>query len=149
MDVLPVFAEVRIHAASTSYTERMNKSRPIYMQKLIESFPNDPWRGCYYVRDYLAPRVIRTWLHSYVHAFRYRDYTGMRRHAWEALKLVPLLGLKPRRFAYSLALPMMQLPRLGMTLIAAAVLLRRVGGACGEGPGWPSWSLFPFAHMSL
>jgi hypothetical protein len=50
----------------------------------------------------------------------------MREYAWEALKLVPLLGLKRGTFAYSLGLPLLQFARLGMTMIIAYNIARRV-----------------------
>jgi hypothetical protein len=49
----------------------------------------------------------------------------MRRYAWEAQQLIPLLGMKPLRFFYSLALPLLQIPRVGLALIHLALAVRR------------------------
>jgi glycosyltransferase involved in cell wall biosynthesis len=116
----------RIHSSSCGASDRMDNSLRYYITKLLAAYPDDPWRGRYYARDLLAPRFITTWLQMYVRASRYQNYAKMREYAWEALKLVPLLGFKPRRLAYSLGLPLLHFPRLGMTMITAHNIARRI-----------------------
>ena len=48
----------RIHTDSCSFSPRMSNSRGIYLRKLIEEFPDDPYRGRIITRDYLAPRFF-------------------------------------------------------------------------------------------
>jgi glycosyltransferase involved in cell wall biosynthesis len=44
------------HAASTSYSILMLRSRFLYFKKLTASFPDDPAHGLYFFRDCIAPR---------------------------------------------------------------------------------------------
>ena len=55
----------RIYPASYSYSERMDRSRKIYVQKLIEEYPDQPGLGHFYIRDYIAPRFVRVYLNLY------------------------------------------------------------------------------------
>jgi glycosyltransferase involved in cell wall biosynthesis len=116
----------RIHPSSCGGSERMDNSLRYYIKKLLASFPDDPWRGDHYARDLLAPRFIHTWLQMYVRASRFKNYTKMREYAREALALVPLLGMRPRRLRYSVVLPLLRFPRLGMAMIAAYMVLIHV-----------------------
>jgi glycosyltransferase involved in cell wall biosynthesis len=116
----------RIHASSCGSSDRSDESMRVYIQKLLHAFPDDPWRGHRYGRDIIAPRFINIWLTMYIRAARHQDYRKMREYAWDALKLVPLLGMKPRRFAYSLGLPLLQCPRLGTTMITMHRIARRI-----------------------
>ena len=59
----------------------MDDSLRIYGQKLVEMFPDDKWRGFYYVRDLIAPRILYTWLAMYVRASRYKNRAKMRLYA--------------------------------------------------------------------
>jgi len=47
-----------IHTGSTSYSMRMAHSCLRYFKKLAASFPDDPRRNLYYMRDYLMPRFL-------------------------------------------------------------------------------------------
>ncbi len=116
----------RIHASSCGASDRNDDSLRLYIQKLLQDFPDDLWRGYFYSRDIIAPRFINIWIQMYIRACRYRNYSKMREYAWESRKLVPLLGFQPRRLRYSLVLPLLQFPRLGMAMIAAHKIARRV-----------------------
>jgi hypothetical protein len=96
----------------------MDDSLRYYIRKLLTAFPDDRWRGAYYARDAIAPRFIMTWLQMYVRAWRYKNYAKMREYAREALALVPLLGIRPRRLLYSIIFPLLRFPIVGMALIA-------------------------------
>jgi len=63
----------RIHTTSTSYSPRMANSRRIYMQKLIDNFPNDTIRQRYYRRDVLVPRFLIQTLSEFRKAVEMRD----------------------------------------------------------------------------
>jgi len=60
----------RIYSTSYSRSERMDRSSKIYAWKLIEKFPNEPELDRYYVRDFIAPRFVRTYLGLYISALR-------------------------------------------------------------------------------
>jgi glycosyltransferase involved in cell wall biosynthesis len=113
----------RIHSSSCGGSDRMDSSLKYYIKKLLAAFPDDPWRGDYYARDLIAPRFITTWLQMYLRASRFKNYAKMREYSREALALVPLLSMSPRRLRYSLALPLLRFPRLGMTIIALHQIL--------------------------
>jgi glycosyltransferase involved in cell wall biosynthesis len=55
---------------SSSYIPRVNQSRRIYAQKLIDAFPNDPQTGIYWVRDCIAPRFFDNCLGVYLRSIR-------------------------------------------------------------------------------
>jgi len=56
----------RIYSTSCSHSERMDRSRKIYVQKLFDEFPDQPTVERYYVRDWIAPRFVRTYLELYL-----------------------------------------------------------------------------------
>ncbi len=87
----------RIHASSAGGTARTEESLRVYSQKLIDTFPNDKWRGHYYRSDVIAPRFIGIWLHMYIRAGRFNDRAKMRLYAREARGLVQ--HLRPRQRA--------------------------------------------------
>jgi glycosyltransferase involved in cell wall biosynthesis/SAM-dependent methyltransferase len=63
----------RIHTTSTSYSPRMANSRRIYMQKLIDKFPDDRIRQRYYRRDVLVPRFLAQTLSDFRKAVESND----------------------------------------------------------------------------
>jgi glycosyltransferase involved in cell wall biosynthesis len=78
----------RRHFASSAFSERMWRSRDIYAQKLIDSFPDDRDFVRYWVRDLIAPRFYRSVLDEYLrHVSRqrydlcYRALDGARRYS--------------------------------------------------------------------
>jgi glycosyltransferase involved in cell wall biosynthesis len=48
----------RLYRGSTSYTEKMARSRDRYAQKLLDAFPNDKSMQRWWVRDCIAPRFF-------------------------------------------------------------------------------------------
>lgn len=64
-----------IHSESTSYSERMARSRQKYFRKLTATFPDDPDRNLYFFRDCIVPRFGRLFiLDSITAARRKLDY---------------------------------------------------------------------------
>jgi glycosyltransferase involved in cell wall biosynthesis len=116
----------RVHDSSSGASDQLDASLRYYIQKLLSTFPDDRWRGNYYARDAIAPRYISVWMVMYIRASRYNNYIKMREYARQALVLVPLLGLKRRRFVYSIMFPILQFPRLGMAMIVVYRLAARV-----------------------
>ncbi len=86
----------RIHESSGGSTARNDDSLRIYTNKLLEAFPNDRWRGNYYRRDIIAPRMLRIWLHMYIRACRYKDRVRMRAYAREARHMLRYLSPRLR-----------------------------------------------------
>jgi len=120
----------RIHASSAGGTDRSEASLRTYSQKLIESYPNDKWRGHYYRSDAIAPRFINVWIHMYIRASRYKDRAKMRLYAREAAALVRYLR-----------------PRALVTVGAGLLLLRQplftwiwAGSGDGHLLGWTALS---------
>lgn len=63
----------RIHSQSCSYSPRMAESRRFYMNKLLETFPDNPEFGEFWVRDNIAPRFIKNWNAEYLVALQQRN----------------------------------------------------------------------------
>jgi glycosyltransferase involved in cell wall biosynthesis len=63
----------RIHTGSASYTLRMARSRTIYAQKLLETYPPDRERKRFYARDLIAPRFAPAMLFDIVRQIRRGD----------------------------------------------------------------------------
>jgi GT2 family glycosyltransferase len=97
----------RIHAASTSHTARMAESRRMYMQKLINLFPDDIHRGFHYQKHLIAPRFVRCNIGAYVQAFRISDTKKMHACVDDIELLLPQLQTK-RRIALAIAAPLMR-----------------------------------------
>ncbi|MEP9385691.1 glycosyltransferase family A protein [Mesorhizobium sp. KR9-304] len=51
-----------MHSASTSFSIRMSRSRFRYFKKLLQTFPNDPPRNRFVLRDQLIPRFHRAFI---------------------------------------------------------------------------------------
>ena len=117
----------RIHASSSGGSDRMEASLRIYAEKLLEAFPNDPWRGLYYRSDVIAPRMITTWIQMYVRASRYKNRQKMRLYAREARLL--LRYLRPRtRMKFSAVLFVLRQP-LFIRMRTATVESNSIGWA--------------------
>ena len=97
----------RIHANSTSNTERMSKSRRIYMQKLIDMFPDDRYRGFYYKKHCIVPRFLRCNIFAYLQAFRTMDIKQMSARVDDIYHLLPQIDVKGR-IALTIAAPFMR-----------------------------------------
>jgi GT2 family glycosyltransferase len=115
----------RIHSSSCGASDRHDNSLRLYITKLLDSFPDDLWRGHYYTRDIIARRFIKIWLLMYMRASRYKNHAKMREYVNDALALVPLL--RPgRRLLYATALPLMRFPMLGHAMFTMRHLAQRV-----------------------
>jgi glycosyltransferase involved in cell wall biosynthesis len=132
----------RLHAASTSYTERMGKSRRLYFQKLIDLYPDDRQRNIRYRKHIIAPRFLQCNIAAYIQAFRARDEKRMRARVDDIRALLPHLGIK-RRIAVTIALPFMRSyslasmvsrsPRFLRTAMLRLVLLQEANGVLTMG----------------
>jgi glycosyltransferase involved in cell wall biosynthesis len=93
----------RIYQTSTSYTNRMSRSRMIYAMKLFEQFPNDRTRQRYWSRDCIAPRFVNQTLGDCVRALETRNAEMFRTAVAHLRILIPRLSIK-RRLILSVAL---------------------------------------------
>jgi glycosyltransferase involved in cell wall biosynthesis len=107
----------RIHSSSCGSSDRHDNSLRLYVQKLLEMFPNDTWRGVYYARDLIAPRFIATWIAMYARAARYKNHAKMREYARDAFALVRYLSV-PRMLVFGPALIAMRSPVAGRAILA-------------------------------
>jgi glycosyltransferase involved in cell wall biosynthesis len=86
----------RIYAGSTSYTERMAKSRRIYMNKLINLYPDDKHRGLHYRRHCIVPRFLRCNVFAYRQALRIKDVEQMRARVSDIQSMLPYFDIRRR-----------------------------------------------------
>jgi glycosyltransferase involved in cell wall biosynthesis len=84
----------RIYPGSTSFSTRMAESRVTYFRKLIESYPDEPRLGRYWVRDAIGPHFFGLLFQEFIEANRTSDLPRMER-AWSDLKIVVEV-LKPK-----------------------------------------------------
>ncbi|MET2825595.1 glycosyltransferase [Mesorhizobium shangrilense] len=108
----------RIYDTSSGASKRMETSQRYYFRKLISQFPDDRWRGHYYVRDIIAPRFVMLWAYMYLRAGRYKNDARMREYAWDIWALIPYLRLR-NRIKLRLAFPILLWPRAGELLLKA------------------------------
>ncbi len=59
-----------IHTESTSFSIRMVRSRFYYFKKLVASFPDEPRRGRFFLRDSLMPRFGRFFVDHVIEAIK-------------------------------------------------------------------------------
>jgi glycosyltransferase involved in cell wall biosynthesis len=95
----------RIYPSSTSYTTRMRKSRTIYVQKLLDSFPDVQLHDRNFARDYIAPRFMRTLLLEYYRAVIRKDSEDVQHTVKCISTLLPHLALPTRLVLRPLANP--------------------------------------------
>jgi glycosyltransferase involved in cell wall biosynthesis len=87
----------RIYPSSTSFSPRMAESRVTYFRKLVESYPDEPRIGRYWVRDAIGPHFFGIVLQEFIEANRTHDLPRMER-AWGDLNvIVPVLKRKTQR----------------------------------------------------
>ncbi len=77
----------RIYSGSTSFSMRMAKSRIIYFQKLLESYPDDPGLDVYWGRSVIAPRFMSLARNEFVRGSRALDIPRMRQ-SWDDMKII-------------------------------------------------------------
>lgn len=121
----------RIFTGSTSYTDRMARSRIIYMNKLIEAFPDEPDMNLFWCRDCIAPRFRKNLFSEYLRGIR----TGNRKLAEASIedvsKLIGYMRFK-QRVAFSALMPLMSnygLARLAYRLNLYTIARRLLRGA--------------------
>lgn len=113
----------RIHAASTSFSTRMAKSRMIYYRKLLELFPNQPRLHQYWIRDLVAPRFLRASVGDFIAGSRFGETPVMERAWTDILEIAPELPRRQRKRVRRVA-PLVNLLYRGRFTGLARVLVR-------------------------
>jgi glycosyltransferase involved in cell wall biosynthesis len=116
----------RIYPASTSYTMRMLKSRSLYFDKLMASFRDEERTDSYPVRDFIAPRVVKTLLVDTYLASRGPDWLRVRQNVLDlhtaAASLRPIQRTMARGAALILRIPFLVRPAMFIAFAARRVM---------------------------
>jgi len=115
----------RIFEGSSGHSHRMYVSAMIYMDKLLNEYPDDLFRGHYYGRDVIAPRFVQTMLMIYCRSVRNRNAAQCREAASFLRQIVPHLRWRSR-LALSASIPFMGSPSAGRVLLASRPILTRI-----------------------
>jgi glycosyltransferase involved in cell wall biosynthesis len=115
----------RLFAGSTSYTDRMARSRLIYAQKLIDAYPDDKYRHRQYANDFIAPRFVRSIIFDdLVRAIRYDNSDLANRSLDDLKQLLPYLRWQ-KRTMLAVTIPLMRNLTLAKTSLVVAKWARR------------------------
>jgi glycosyl transferase family 7 (putative galactosyltransferase) len=115
----------RIFEGSSGHSHRMYVSAMIYMNKLVEAFPDDKFRGHHYARDLIGPRFVNTFMMIYARSVRNRNMSQCREAVEHMKQVLPLLCWRTQ-IPLRLMLPLMRSPAMGLALFAAKPFLHRV-----------------------
>jgi glycosyltransferase involved in cell wall biosynthesis len=96
----------RTYSSSYSHSERMERSRRIYIKKLVELFPDNPARQLYFVRDLIVPRFTSIFLDAFNRARHRSEKLKMERIGDDLLNtLGPYMTWRQRNRAWLLTRP--------------------------------------------
>jgi glycosyltransferase involved in cell wall biosynthesis len=87
----------RLYSASTSFSERMEKSRMIYFRKHIELHPYDPAIALDWGRDIIGPRFMRLAYNDFILATRAKDPVKTERAWSDVEEIAPVMKIGTRR----------------------------------------------------
>lgn len=87
----------RLYSSSTSFSDRMAKSRMIYFRKQIELYPYDPVLILHWGRDIIGPRFMKLAHNDFVLATRSRDLEKIERAWSDVEEIAPILKTGTRR----------------------------------------------------
>jgi GT2 family glycosyltransferase len=71
----------RMHSTSTSFSEKMARSRALYFEKLRRNFPDESNMARFYIRDHVAPRFTKTAMVELISAITRMDRAAAKRSA--------------------------------------------------------------------
>lgn len=78
----------RIHGSGSSISPSFRASRLKFTEKVATMFPDNPRARNYYVRDFLLPRMRRSFMMDYATALALRDYASARDIAGDLRQLL-------------------------------------------------------------
>ena len=113
----------RMHEAGASWSRRMAMSRIVYLDKLLEMFPDNEDRDRYIARDCLSSRFLPLVLGEYRKALR-RDESSEIRVAWQHVRKVARLSRPTVRVMAVLATPVLGTPVCAKMVAPAVHTLR-------------------------
>jgi glycosyltransferase involved in cell wall biosynthesis len=87
----------RLYTSSTSFSERMAKSRMIYFRKHVELHPYDPAFKLDWGRDIIGPRFMRLVYNDFIIATRARDLAKIERAWSDVEEIAPFMKIGTRR----------------------------------------------------
>lgn len=76
----------RMHAASTSFSEKMSASRTRFFSKLVADFPDEIPTMRFYTRDYIAPRFTKTAMIELITGVIWNDQIRVKRSYQQVLQ---------------------------------------------------------------
>lgn len=112
----------RVHPGSSSGRESFQRSRLLFLDKLIEEFPNNPRLNRHYIRDLVLPRLFRSTLGEYNVALSMGDMKQAKRLSEVLTQINKRSPGGPRR---ALELAFIRRPRLVRVFLGAYRLLPR------------------------
>ena len=115
----------RIFEGSSGHSHRMYVSALIYMEKLVQAFPDDKFRGHYYARDVIGPRFVNIMMMVYGRSLRNRDAKQCREAVASLMQIIPLLHWRSQ-IPLWLMLPLLRSVVTGRILFATRPVLSRV-----------------------
>ena len=93
----------RFHAESSSFTNRMRRSRAIYFRKWWDAYPDDLLQNRSVRRESLLPRFYPEALHEYIKVIQHGEIADINETREELLFVVNRMpGLRRKLFGYSL-----------------------------------------------
>ena len=93
----------RIYSSSSSQTAHMRRSAIVYVQKLLRNFENVQALHGNFVREYIAPRFVKTLLVEYFRAVKRKDLASMQQAIDTIVALLPYLRFRTRVMLWPLA----------------------------------------------
>jgi glycosyltransferase involved in cell wall biosynthesis len=115
----------RVQGGSCGHSPRIFESSMIYMDKLLNDFPDDECIAHSYARDFIAPRFYQVLLSRYDQSLRVRNIAQCREIVDRLKRIVPLLRSRKIKTALQVALPLMRSPTTGKASLVMQWLLMR------------------------
>jgi len=117
----------RLYTSSTGFSMRMVRSRMIYLDKLLENFPDEPRLALNWRRKVIAPRFLNYVLHDFNEASKTRDAMRLDQMWADIQKVVPLAS-PPVRWRFALVRPLVAATyKSRFTNISRFLLRRSIG----------------------
>lgn len=118
----------RIHAGSTSFSDRMAKSQLIYFHKLTQSYPDEPALDAFWTTEMVAPRFFREVVHRFLEGLRHGNEAQADLALQSAKEIAPHLPHGHVK-AFNAMLPIVELlRRLNLRTLLIGLVERKMRG---------------------
>lgn len=114
----------RFYTTSTGFSMRMVRSRMIYFDKLLETFPDEPRLGLNWRRNVLAPRFLNYVMHDFIVASKMQDPVRLDQ-MWADVQTVVPHARSGVRARFALVRPLVAATYKGRLAGISRFLLRR------------------------